>query len=252
MASNPAQAQRETMSSKPDNTVPARRPEMSASDVADYLADNPNFLDDHPELVEVLVPPSERTGQNVLDMQRFMVERMQRTLSQVKEHQGEIVAATRSNLSSLSRVHAAVLALYEPSTFHHLIDVITTDVAEILEVDVVTICVESVDTEPGKLASTSGVIVVEPGTVDDLIGRGKDATLRDELDSENVVFGGASTLVKSDALVRLTVGQKVPPALLAMGSRNEDRFTSSQGTELLTFLGLAMSHRMREWLERGE
>jgi uncharacterized protein YigA (DUF484 family) len=240
------------MSSKPENTVPERRPKMSASDVADYLAKNPNFLSDHPELVEVLVPPSERTERNVLDMQRFMVERMQRTLGQVKARQGEIVEATRSNLSSLSRIHAAVLALYEPSTFHHLIDVITTDVAEILEVDVVTICVESVDAEPGKLASTSGVIVLEPGTVDALIGRGKAATLRDELDSENVVFGGASTLVKSDALARLAVGQKVPPALLAMGSRNKDRFTPSQGTDLLTFLGSAMSHRMREWLEQDE
>jgi uncharacterized protein YigA (DUF484 family) len=88
--------------------------------------------------------------------------------------------------------------------------------------------------------------------VDALIGRGKAATLRDELDSENVVFGGASTLVKSDALARLAVGQKVPPALLAMGSRNKDRFTPSQGTELLTFLGSAMSHRMREWLEQDE
>ena len=252
MARNTAQAQQEIMSSKLENTIPSRRPEMSASDVADYLTENPNFLNDHPELVEVLVPPSERTGRNVLDMQRFMVERMQRTLGQVKERQGEIVAATRSNLSSLSRIHAAVLAMYEPSTFHQLVEVITTEVAEILEVDVVTICVESVENEPGKLASTSGVIVVEPGTVDDLIGRGQDATLRDELESENIVFGGASTLVKSDALVRLTVGQQVPPALLAMGSRNDDRFTPSQGTELLVFLGLAMSHRMREWLERGE
>ncbi len=240
------------MTSKLDNAVPARRPEISASDVADYLAQNPTFLDDHPELVEILVPPSERMGRNVLDMQRFMVERMQRTMGQLKERQGEIVAATRSNLSSLSRIHAAVLALYEPSTFHHLIDVITTEVAEILEVDVVTICVESVDSEPGKLASTTGVIVVEPGTVDDLIGRGQDANLRDEIDSDNIVFGGASTLVKSDALVRLNIGQKVPPALLAMGSRSETRFIPTQGTELLTFLGLALSHRMREWLERGE
>jgi len=240
------------MTSKLDNTVRARRSEISASDVADYLAQNPAFLDDHPELVEVLVPPSERTGRNVLDMQRFMVTRMQRTLGQVKERQGEIVAATRSNLSSLSRIHAAVLALYEPSTFHHLVDVITTEVAEILEVDVVTICVESADSEPGRLASTTGVIIVEPGTVDDLIGRGQDATLRDEIDSDNIVFGGASTLVKSDALVRLNIGQKVPPALLAMGSRSETRFVPTQGTELLTFLGLALSRRMREWLERGE
>ncbi len=239
------------MTSKPDNAVPARRTELSDADVAEYLALHPSFLDERPELLEILTPPADRKGNNVLDMQRFMVERMQNTISQMKARQGEIVAATRSNLSSLTRVHAAVLALYEPSTFHQLIDVITTEVAEILEVDVIVLCVESAEKEPGKLSSTSGVMVIEPGTVDNLIGRGQDALLRDEVGPEDIVFGGASTLVQSDALLRLSIGQKVPPALLAMGSRSESRFTPAQGTELLVFLAQATSQRLREWLDRG-
>ena len=239
------------MTSKLDNAVAARAPDVAAADVAEYLARNPNFLSERPELLEILTPPAERKGRNILDMQRFMVERMQRTVSHLKARQGEIVDATRNNLSSLSRVHAAVLALYEPSTFHHLIEVITTEVAEILEVDVVAICVESADNKPGKLPSTSGVFVIEPGTVDELIGRGQDVMLTGEVGPEEIVFGGASTLVRSDALLRLSVGPKVPPALVALGSRSETRFSPGQGSELLAFLAQAMGRRMREWLDRG-
>jgi uncharacterized protein YigA (DUF484 family) len=239
------------MTSKPDNAVPARRPELSDGDVAEYLSLHPSFLDKRPELLEILTPPADRKGNNVLDMQRFMIQRMQNTIAQIKAREGEIVAATRSNLSSLNQVHAAVLALYEPSTFHQLIDVITTEVAEILEVDVIVLCVESSDKAPSKLSSTSGVMVINPGAVDVLIGRGQDALLRDEMEPEDIVFGGASTLIQSDALLRLNIGQKVPPALLAMGSRSESRFTPAQGTELLVFLAQATSQRLREWLDRG-
>jgi len=38
-------------------------------------------------------------------------------------------------------------------------------------------------------------------------------------------------------------------ALLAFGSREEERFHPGQGTELLSFLARILTHAMRSWLD---
>ena len=62
------------------------------------------------------------------------------------------------------------------------------------------------------------------------------------------IFGPAAGLVRSDALIRLTVGRSAPPALLAFGTRHPGYFHAGQGTELLSFLARVIEHCLRLWL----
>ena len=234
-----------------DRTDPLDRAELSAAEVAEYLAEHPGFLNDHSELLEVLIPPAERNGRRVLDMQRFLIERLQRRVADLRDDHAELIAASRSNRFGLSRVHAAVLALYEPGAFDDLVELVTTDLPALLEVDVVTLCVESASDRAGPLPSAPGVCVLAPGTVDVMLGPGREVELFAGAGSDGAIFGGAATLVKSSALLRLPVGRPGRPALLALGSRNPDRFRNGQGTELLGFLAQALGRRMREWLDRS-
>ena len=234
-----------------DRTVLQDRAELSAAEVAEYLAGHPAFLNDHSELLEVLVPPAERNGRRVLDMQRFLIERLQQRIAALKSDQAELVAASRSNRFGMSRVHAAVLALYEPGAFDDLVELVATDLPALLEADVATLCVESASNRAGPLPSAPGVCVLSPGTVDAMLGPGRDVNLSSGGDPDRVVFGGAATLVKSSAFLRLPVGRPGRPALLALGSREPARFRHGQGTELLGFLAQALGRRMREWLDRS-
>lgn len=236
--------------SRPAGRDPGQPPEVPAqSEVAAFLARHPDFLNDRPELLEALTPPAARRGRRVLDMQYFMVARLQRTVREMKEREADLVTATRSGRSQASRVHAAVLALCEPHALDNLMEIISNDLPTLLETDVVVIGVEAAEGQRrGALHSTPGVYLLGDGAVDRLL-QGKDALLGAAYDTESTLFGGAATLVKSTALLRLRLGRPGKPALLALGSRDATRFQPGQGTEMLTFLAEALGRRMREWLD---
>lgn len=225
-----------------------RQDPVSSLEVKAYLRENPGFLVENPDLVEVIQPPERDAGGGVVDMQSFMIERLQREVVDLRENHGELIAASRSNMISQSRVHAATLAIFEARTFEHMIEVITTDLANMLDVEVASLCVEN-DGTVGEIPEVTGVHLVAPGMVDETIGPGRDIVLRSKAEAEHAVFGGAVGLVRSAAILRLPINNYGPMALLAFGSREEERFHPGQGTELLSFLARVLTHSMRIWLD---
>jgi uncharacterized protein len=219
----------------------------SAMEVRAFLAANPDFLIDHPDLVEVLTSPRRDNGKGVVDMQTFMVERLQGEVRDLRTDHGELIAASRSNMISQGRIHSAVLSILEASTFEHMIEVVTTDLGNMLEVEAASLCVEH-DRQLPAMPELVGVHVVAPGTVDEILGPDRDIVLRAKAEAEHIVFGEAVGLVRSAAFLRLPLNAYGPMALLAFGSGEEDRFHPGQGTELLGFLARTLTHTMRQWL----
>jgi uncharacterized protein YigA (DUF484 family) len=232
------------MSRNPDDaTAPAAR--VSATQVMDYLKRHPTFLLRHPELLDGQAVPG-RSRDGVVDLQQFMVEKLRRDLSRLRGLQDELLANSRDNLSTQDRIHRAALALLAAESFENLIEIVTTDLAVLLDVDVVALCVETTDTTMPR--SVEGVQIIAGGKVDHLLGQGRDVLLRDEAEGDEAVFGPAAGLIRSDALIRLAVGQKVPAGLLAFGTRHPGYFNAGQGTELLGFLARVLEHCLRQWL----
>ena len=216
-------------------------------DVARFLRHHPDFLVKHPELLSSLAPPTRRLGDGILDMQQFMIERLRNDLSASRASNAELVTLSRSNQASQSRAFRAALALLNARTFEHLIEILTTDLAVHLGVDVASLCVEQTRDGPPR-APCKGVQILEVGTVDRLLGRGRDVLLRPDAPGDQAIFGSVAGLVRSDALVRLGIGRLAPPGLLAIGSRAEGWFQTGQGTELMAFLGRIVERSIRSWL----
>ena len=210
------------MSSRPDKAT-SREFVLRSDEVLRYLSDNPDFLTAHPDLLTELTPPTHRRGESVLDMQHYMIDRLQKQVAALRSEQQDLIAASRSNMTSQARVHFAVLALLEARTFEHLIEVVTTDLTNLLDIDVVTLCVES-NSATAKVAGTDGVFVVHQGCVDELLGEDRDIVLHEDEAAVLHLFGSAATLVKSSALVRLRLNSTAPLAVLALGSRERGRF----------------------------
>jgi uncharacterized protein YigA (DUF484 family) len=219
---------------------------LSAADVATYLTRHPDFLVEHADLVALLTPPSHQQGDNVVDMQRFMLERIKTDLQRVKTQQRELISTSRSNLSSQQRVHGSVLKLVAATSFEQLIQTVTTDLAVLLDVDVVMLCIES-DNECVR-PPMPGVQLLGRGDVDAVMGASRDALLADNVVGDPTIFGGGAGLVKSEALLRLSVAN-APPGLLAMGSRRATKFKPGQGTELLRFLAQTLEITIAQWLD---
>jgi uncharacterized protein YigA (DUF484 family) len=242
------------MAKKPDDarqTATAERVKgrITAAQVADYLRQHPEFLVRHPDLLDAQVVPGRRKGDGVVDLQQFMVERLRRDVARLKADQDDLLANSRDNLSTQDRIHKAVLALLAAESLEHFVEIVATDLAVLLDVDAVALCVEAVDGKANELRA-DGVQVLAPGAVDRVLGTDRAALLRDDTTGDAEIFDAGAGLVRSDALIRLRFGDDAPQGLIAFGTRHPGYFDSGQGTELLHFLARIIEHCVRAWLDQ--
>jgi uncharacterized protein len=118
----------------------------------------------------------------------------------------------------------------------------------LLDADVVTIAVESAGAQRPRL-SHQGVQILEPGTVDSVLGADRDVLLQGDAEGDPMLFGDGAGLVRSAALLRLSVSAGAPAGLLCIGMRRPGKFHGGQGTELLGFLARALGITIAAWLD---
>jgi uncharacterized protein YigA (DUF484 family) len=221
---------------------------LNGGEVMDYLGRHPDFLTAHPELLEALSMPARWSGDGVVDIQQFMLERLRGEIDSLRGCAQDVIETSRTNMSTQTRVHAAVLALLATNNFDHLLRTIAEDLPLLLDVDVVTICFESGAMVEAKLVSPP-IRRLEAGQVDCILGPDRDLALFREMDDDGTIFGGGSSLVRSAALSRLRPGAKTPDGLLALGSRG-NAFHPGQATDLITFLGRVIERCIHRFLAR--
>src|SRR5438874_13369605 len=145
--------------------APVLPQEISGRDILAYLKQHPDFLERHPEALRLLRAPSREVGEGVFDFQHFMIERLRGELARVNLEHRTLIAASRGNLASQGRVHKAALAILAAPSFEQLLQIVTTDLAVLLDVDVVTIAVESSAAPAGRLA-LHGIHLLKAGAID--------------------------------------------------------------------------------------
>jgi len=224
-----------------------RRSRVTAAEVVEYLRQHPDFLQRHPDALDGQKLHEKGAADGVIDLQRFMLERLRRDVTRLRTEQDDLLANSRDNLSTQARVHDAVLALLAAKSLTDLVEIVTTDLAMLLDVDVVTLCLERNGTLELQ-SKIAGVMLVDPGLIDQVMGSGRDVLLRDEVEGDARIFGGGAGLVRSDALLRLNFDASAPAGLIAFGTRHPGYFDSGQGTELLHFLARILEYCVRSWL----
>ena len=221
--------------------------QVTADQVVAYLRDNPDFLSKHPEVIDVLVSPERQSDGRVVDFQQFLVARLRGELASLTASRDALLSAGRVNLSAQGRIHKAALALASARTFEHMVEIVTTDFAAVLDLDVIILGVEQ---KAANLTNEAhaGVAVLDCGAVAGLLPQSQEIVLRGRTVGDVRLYGPAAGLVTSDALIRLDLGSSAPPALLALGSRRENHFHEGQATELLGFLGRLVARSIKTWL----
>jgi len=221
--------------------------EATESVVAAYLLAHPDFVQRHPALVQTLTPPAVDHGKGVVDFQRFMVARLQSDVDQLNSENAALIHTARANSNSQARIHIAVLALLEAQSLGQLLDILTGDLVDLLDVDVIAMVVESNGVDLPHVAA-SGIRIVEQGAVDDWLGR-HDVLLRGGIAGDPNIYGEGAGLIQSEALLRLNISTRTPAGLVAFGSRDPELFQDGQGTELVGFLGSVVERLLRAWLD---
>ncbi|MCE7886805.1 MAG: DUF484 family protein [Alphaproteobacteria bacterium PRO2] len=228
------------------NLSPAPEAPMNADDVIEYLRNNPKFLQQNPEAMDLLVPPKTEAGKGIADFQNYMIQRLKADKEQVMTTSREIVETSRANMNNQQRIHKAVLRLLEANSFEDFIQSITMDLASILDVDIAVFIVESNGGEIPHI-HTSGIRVIPTGTVDKWMA-GKNVLLQENISGIEPIYGGGAALVKSQILLRVDISMDTPPAILAFGSRDAGMFQEGQATDQILFLARVIERCFRAWL----
>jgi uncharacterized protein YigA (DUF484 family) len=209
----------------------SERPDESS--VAAYLRQHPDFFVDRAELLRAMTPPSQWSGDTVVDMQRYMMQSLRGEIAGLRDCANEVIETSRANLATQSRTHASVLVLIAAPDVAALMRAIADDLPILLDVDV---CLLSVEPSPDLEVMVGGIGRLRVGDVDRFIGPGRDVALYREMADDGMIFGAGAGLVRSAALARVRCCEEGQVGMLAFGSRRDGSFHPGQGTELLRFL----------------
>jgi uncharacterized protein YigA (DUF484 family) len=229
---------------------------LSAEQVVRYLERHPEFLREHPALLDVLAPPERAFGEGVADFQHFQLKSLQQNAKALQGKYAGLVDFCRDNLSAQAQVHAAVLRLIRARSLEQLLEALTQDLMALFDLDVVRLVVESeaaafYDTYYGE-RNYSGIVFVEPGLMDMVLGGRQALLLTDAAPGQfpgfEKIFADCQGLVRSCALLQIkaeTVGCNV---LLAFGVRHSGRFHPGQAIDLLSFMAEVLAYQLDRYL----
>jgi len=222
--------------------------EVTEEHVLAFLKAHPKLLLNNPKLLSEIAPDRTFDSETVIDMQRFVVQRLRRQVDELKASSEHLVTTTRSNMSILEKTHDCALAILDAEDFPALGHLLAEEVPLFLGVDAAAIGIEA-GTQAAVMPPQAETVIrtLTPGTVDMLIGTSEINRLRTKADGGTALYGAAEGLVVSDALVRLEPRGTMPVGVFAVGSRDEGYFSEDQGTELLSFLAEVVRYAVARW-----
>jgi uncharacterized protein YigA (DUF484 family) len=229
------------------------------TDWRERVLSDPELILEDRDLMRVLISANDRQmGGNIVDMRGIAMERLENRLDRLEDTHRSVIAAAYENLAGTNQVHRAILKILDHVEFEPFLKSLGTDVAGILRVDRVRLVLESLEATASsapKVQKLEDVLTIVPkGFVDQYLSNGRDVpqrqvTLRQVSESSDKVYGEDGSWIKSEALLRLDLGEGRLPGLLVMGSEDPHQFRASQGTDLLTFFTNAFERLMRRYLD---
>jgi uncharacterized protein len=222
---------------------------LTEARVAEFLSESPDFFTRHPDLLESMTPVSKWNGDDVVDMQDYMLKRLRGRMENLRASAMEVIDASRTNMLNQARAHVAALAVIEAHDFEDMATLVGDSFPEILSVDAASMGFEPA---PGVLALTasSRARAFPEGLVGRLLPDGEDVLLIPEASDDGTFFGDNAGLVRSAAVARLHAGTVAPAGLLCLASRETGLFHAELGTDLVRFLADVVQRCVNRCLER--
>ncbi|MFS4582267.1 DUF484 family protein [Phaeobacter sp. C3_T13_0] len=216
----------------------------------------PDALLDDQSVMRALVSANERAmGSNIVDLRGIAMERMEARLDRLEDTHRSVIAAAYENLAGTNQIHRAVLRLLDPTDFESYLANLGGELSEILRVDSVTLVLESAQPEQDAAVQRMDQVlkVVEPGFVAQYIsqqrnGSDRQVTLRQMQHGNARTHGAKADFIRSEACLRLELGEGRLPGLLVLGAEDPHQFTPQHGTDLLAFFAGVFERSMRHWL----
>ena len=181
----------------------------------------------------------------VIPFQDHALAQLRARVAAAEEANQDLIAFARGHSGAVAAIHEAVLALIEAEGLDHVIHIVTQEWPQMLGLDAVAMGLFVGDV--GLRADASGLQFVDPRVIARSI-EGFDGVVLRAAERGHPLFGPACELIRAEALVPLKSKPPLPNGLLALGQRGGQGFETRHGSELLLFLGGALTRCMDRWL----
>jgi uncharacterized protein len=220
----------------------SHEPELDLDLVRDFLIQNPEFVRNDSELLNVIA--AEPHAGNVIAIADLARDRMMRETRAARSRFSAIVETARANYEAQIRVQEAIIAVLDARDPQDLNERLSGHVAFALAADACVICTSEIGATSQGLDKVGGAIerlvpIEQPvmmGTIDR---------------PRTWLYGEHSGHLKSEALARLEFGPNRRLAILALASSDIDAFRAEHGGELVTFFARVLERVLTRFAADG-
>ena len=197
--------------------------------VIQYLKKNKDIFVNHPELVEELNFPNKLNVSNkIFDLNAYRSKKFKNDYDQLKKQMSEILKAGKSHMLSQKRVLRTSLRILNVKSLSKLIDVMVNDLEVLLACDLVNCFFTSNIIQHKYISQIDNRIATS-------YFRDKPQTyLNQNPKGIPLFFPNKSKIVKSYILLKIVYG--ADRFIVAMGSKNPNKFTKDQQVDLIEYL----------------
>lgn len=218
--------------------VDASSPEPDVRQIADYLTNHPSFFDEHPTLLaDLRLPHASGAAVSLVERQILVLREQNREL---KRKLLELVDVARDNDRLNERMHRMTLHLLRSDSLRALLDALKHHLHNEFKADAISVQLTGLDEsrqrdtwatrlEPDEAVRT----LFKTAFVD---GRPQCGRLKKE--QLDFLFGAQATAIESAIVVPL--GKQSEQGLIAVGSREVNRFNPCMGTLFMSHLAELM------------
>ena len=209
-------------------------------------------------LLKALIGASEKNlGGKIVDLRSVAMQKMDGELKKLKRSNQQVIATAYENLVGMKQVHQVVLNSLEQNNFDEFIANLDTEACDVLKVDCIKIGLEthsSLQNTEKYDSNLSKLLDFYPvNFVDTYISQGEnngsdDVVLRPTPKGCEQLYGKLSKNLKSEGCIKLEIGNEKIIGILALASKEREKFTAQQGVELLKFMGSVFERRISHWL----
>jgi len=223
--------------------------ELSWEDaVVRYLDEHPDFLHTHPELLMRLDVPHVGRGRAVSLIER-QVQSLRDTNQSLQRQLHDLVDIARDNDALSERLHRFTVSLVGTSDLDEVLDTVRDVLRQEFKLDGTVIRIRAA-LAPAPQEARPEFAPADDEQFETLLQRlGRSRTICENRlapDLTEGLFGGGRPAVRSCALVAM--GDPRPWGLLALGSRDVERFRPDSGTLYLRRMGELTAAALRRFI----
>lgn len=222
---------------------------ITADTVSEYLQDNPDFFNKHPEVLAALQIAHDPGGAVSLVERQVTVLREQNRQTEQRLH--ELIEIARQNEELARRMHQLVLTLMEADEPGDIFKMLYENLQKNFHADraVIRLFAEPASVDSSPADEFAGKDVPGRALFKSIIEKRMPLSGRMKRQQQLFLFGDDGDDIASSVMVPLH--GKGWGGILAIGSFDAERFQPGMGVELLANLGETLSFILKPWIKEA-